>query len=501
MPSSKQQLTSYIRSYVESHYPMLYLLTPEDAQADAMISTLAEQRKIIEWNMARGLVRFETKLPYDESSYQDLSAALLTLLDNDYEQQVIVLRDVHLALRDNPIAVARLKALVTQIIGRKNCHVTIFLVAPQVLIPVELEKFVTLFDLPLPDEETIRSLIQEQAFAFDVKLDEATLSQLTLAFQGLTHYEIKQLMLRSYQNDGDINAQDVELIQDEKAQIIQKNGALELVKSAENMANIGGLRNLKNWLKQKEKVLADWHKAREFGVETPKGIMVVGMPGCGKSLTAKATASLFKLPLLKLDMGSMMGKYVGESEANMRRALKVAEAVSPCVLWVDEVEKAFVGIGSGGSGSEVATRMFGYFLTWMQEKTSQVFVIATANDISALPPELLRKGRFDEIFYVDFPTEIERKEIFNLHLKKRGKLNDNISLEQLAKDTKDYSGADIESIVKDAIESAFVDGKKPLDTARLQSIIKNTQPLGEVMKDKVKEYKDKFEKMKIKKAS
>ncbi len=331
--------------------------------------------------------------------------------------------------------------------------------------------------------------------------DEATLSQLTLAFQGLTHYEIEQLLRRSYQDGGDINSRNVELIQDEKAQIIQKNGSLELIKSAENMANIGGLRNLKNWLKQKEKVLADWHKAREFGVETPKGIMVVGMPGCGKSLTAKATASLFKLPLLKLDMGSMMGKYVGESEANMRLALKVAEAVSPCVLWVDEVEKAFVGIGSGGSGSEVATRMFGYFLTWMQEKTSQVFVIATANDISALPPELLRKGRFDEIFYVDFPTEIERKEIFNLHLKKRGKLNDNICLEQLAKDTKDYSGADIESIVKDAIESSFVDGKKLLDTARLQSIIKNTQPLGEVMKDKVQEYKTKFEKMKIKKAS
>ncbi|MGZ8257470.1 MAG: AAA family ATPase, partial [Gallionella sp.] len=360
---------------------------------------------------------------------------------------------------------------------------------------------VTLFDLPLPDEASIRSLIQEQVAAFELTLDEVTLSQLTLAFQGLTHYEIKQLLLRSYQNDGDINAQDVALIQDEKAQIIQKNGALELVKSTESMANIGGLRNLKTWLKQKEKVLADWHQAREFGVETPKGIMVVGMPGCGKSLTAKATASLFKLPLLKLDMGSMMGKYVGESEANMRRALKVAEAVSPCVLWVDEVEKAFVGIGSGGSGSEVATRMFGYFLTWMQEKTSQVFVIATANDISALPPELLRKGRFDEIFYVDFPTESERKEIFNLHLKRRGKLNDNISLEQLAKDTKDYSGADIESIVKDAIESAFVDGKKPLDTARVQSIIKNTQPLGEVMKDKVQEYKAKFEKMKIKKAS
>ena len=501
MPHTKQQLTIHIRTYVESHYPVLYLVTSEDAEADAMISALADQRKTIEWNMARGLVYFETKQPYVGSDYKDLSTALLHMLEQDYEQQIIVIRDAHLGLRDNPMAVARLKALATQILSRAGAHVTIFLVAPLVLIPAELEKLVTLFDLPLPDEAAIFEIIQSAARSFELTIDEETLSQLALSFQGLTHYEIMQLINRSYQSEGEIGRQHIDLIQDEKAQIIQKNGALELVKTQENMANIGGLKNLKAWLRQKEKVLADWHQARAFGVETPKGIMVVGMPGCGKSLTAKATASLFKLPLLKLDMGSMMGKYVGESEGNMRRALKVADAVSPCVLWVDEVEKAFAGIGSGGAGSEVATRMFGYFLTWMQEKTSQVFVIATANDISALPPELLRKGRFDEIFYVDFPTETERKEIFKLHLEKRGKLKDGANLEQLAKDTNDYSGADIEAIVKDAIESAFVDGKKPLDTERLQKIIKTTQPLGAVMKDKVQEYKDKFERMKIKKAS
>lgn len=499
MSSAAAPLADTLRSYVESHYPMLYLVTSEEAEADVLITELTDQRKIMEWSMARGLVNFASKQPYASVTYQDLSAALLWMLEQDFEQQVIVIRDVHLALRDHPIAVARLKALVTQILGRSDTHITIFLVSSQVFIPTELEKFITLFDLPLPDEATIRGMIDAAARDFDIVIDASISNQLTLSFQGLTHYEIRQLLHRSYQNDGEIGAQDVELIQDEKAQIIQKNGALELVKTKENMAGIGGLRSLKSWLQQKAKVLANWTEARAFGVEPPKGILVMGMPGCGKSLTAKATATLFKLPLLKLDMGSMMGKYVGESEANMRRALKVAEAVSPCVLWVDEVEKAFVGIG--GSNAEVATRMFGYFLTWMQEKTSSVFVIATANDISALPPELLRKGRFDEIFYVDFPSHNERKEIFSLHLKKRGKLSDSVNLEQLAKDTDKYSGADIESIVKDAIESAFVDGKKPLDTARLQSIIKNTQPLGEVMAEKVKEYQAKFEKMKIKKAS
>jgi SpoVK/Ycf46/Vps4 family AAA+-type ATPase len=496
-------LIQHIRSYVESHYPMLYLVTSEDVQADDMIAALADGRKLMEWNMARGLVRFDNKLPYIESDYKDLPAALLHMLEQDYTQQVIVIRDAHLALRDNPLAVARLKALAAQAMHREDAHITIFLVASVVFIPPELEKVVTLFDVPLPDEASILGLIQDMAQVLECELDEGIQKQLALSLQGLSPYEIRQLLKRSYQSSGEIGLQHIDLIQDEKAQIIQKNGALELIKSQESLDGIGGLRSLKLWLRQKQKVLADWTAARAFGVEIPKGVMVVGMPGCGKSLTAKATASLFRLPLLKLDMGSMMGKYVGESEGNMRRALKVADAVSPCVLWVDEVEKAFAGIGSGGSGSEVATRMFGYFLTWMQEKTSQVFVIATANDIACLPPELLRKGRFDEIFYVDFPAEAERKEIFRLHLQKRGKLTEQLQLDvnQLASATKDYSGADIESIVKDAIEAAFVDGKKDLTTALLQKTIQSTQPLGEVMKDKVKEYKDKFERMKIKKAA
>jgi SpoVK/Ycf46/Vps4 family AAA+-type ATPase len=257
---------------------------------------------------------------------------------------------------------------------------------------------------------------------------------------------------------------------------------------------------LKVWLKQKADVLHNLNEALAFGVEAPKGVMIVGMPGCGKSLTAKATASLFKLPLLRLDVGSLMGKYVGESESNMRRALKLAEAVSPCVLWVDELEKAFVGIGSGGAGSEVATRLFGYFLTWMQDKKDAVFVLATANDISALPPELLRKGRFDEIFYVDFPNKSERENIFNIHLQKRNQ-NANIDVKTLAEKTDGFSGADIESVVKEAIETAFVNNRATLTTESLINVINNTHPLKEVMKHKIKEYEDKFKDLKIKAAS
>ena len=495
-----QDLKATIRAHIESHYPALYLITHEESDADTLVRELAEDRKIFEWNLASGLVNFENKQPL--SKWCDLSDALANLLDQEFTRDsFIVIRDAHLGLRDQPVAVARLKALITKVLAEHEFSVTIFLVSSRSYIPPELEKFITLFDMPLPDEDMIRGIIREHVEAYGLEIDDTTLEKLTLAFQGLTRYEIGQLINRGYQQDGKIDLDDLDLVHAEKQQIIKKSGTLEMLTVREKLEDIGGLEKLKPWLKQKAAVMADWPAARAFGVEPPKGVMIVGMPGCGKSMTAKATATLFNLPLLKLDMGSLMGKYVGESEGNMRRALQVAEAVSPCVLWVDEVEKAFVGIGSGGNGSEVATRLFGYFLTWMQEKTKQVFVIATANDISALPPELLRKGRFDEIFYVDFPKEAERTEIFRVHLERRKKMNRGIQLDRLAKATNHYSGADIESIVKEAIEQAFLDGRVPLDTERLLSIVKATHPLGEVMKDKVQDYKKRFESMKIKEAA
>jgi SpoVK/Ycf46/Vps4 family AAA+-type ATPase len=490
-------LTEQLRAYIESHYPALYLVTHENEQADALIRELCQGRKIIEWNLAQGLVDFDNKQPY--SDYQNLETALAWMRAQDIVNPVFVLKDAQMAWKDNPLALARLKNLIEQGLRQDEQQQTVFIVSHELHIPSILEKFITVFDLPLPDEASIRRHIESFAQDLGETVADEVLTGLSFAFQGLTHYETQQLLHRSYQQDGQLTLDDLQLIHDEKAQIIKKSGTLEVVNVSEKLADIGGLNLLKPWLKQKGQVMNNWTSARAFGVEPPKGMMIVGMPGCGKSLTAKAASKLFNLPLLKLDMGSLMGKYVGESESNMRHALKVAEAVSPCVLWMDEVEKAFAGLH--GQNAEVATRMFGYFLSWMQDKTSQVFVIATANDISALPPELLRKGRFDEIFYVDFPNESERKAIFEVHLRKRNQLHDDIKLDELVKATKDYSGADIEAVVKESIEKAFIDKAKQLDTSRLLTTIKSTQPLGEVMKDKVNEYKAKFEKMKIKKAS
>lgn len=485
-----------IRAHIESNYPLLYLVTFEEKQADQLIAQLVheDKRKIFEWNLARGWVNFEHKQPL--VNYQDLANTLENWLNEDLTNHFLIIKDAHLAMRENPLVVARLKALAQKLLHDNETDATVIFISSQACIPPELEKFITLFELPLPDTDTIQNLIKTFVERCNEHIETKELNNLALAFRGLSEHEITQLLYRGYQQDGHISGEDIELVLKEKEQIIKKSGILEMVASAEKLENVGGLTQLKSWLKQKANVLHNLNEAIAFGVEAPKGVMVVGMPGCGKSLTAKATAALFKLPLLRLDVGSLMGKYVGESESNMRRALQLAEAVSPCVLWVDELEKAFVGIGSGGAGSEVATRLFGCFLTWMQDKTDAVFVLATANDISALPPELLRKERFDEIFYVDFPTKEEREGIFTIHLQKRNKLTNSIDIKKLAEKTDGFSGADIEAVVKEAIEQAFVENRADLTTEKLMNVIKNTVSLKNIMNEQIKEYETKFKNIK-----
>jgi SpoVK/Ycf46/Vps4 family AAA+-type ATPase len=323
---------------------------------------------------------------------------------------------------------------------------------------------------------------------------------LALYFKGFGEFEIIQILNLAYQRSGAIKDSDIEFILEEKKQIIKKSGMVEILDFKENVDDIGGLENLKEWLRNKAKIFNQLEKAIEFGVDIPKGIMIVGMPGCGKSLTAKATAKLFNVPLLRLDVGKLLGKYVGESEDNMRRAISITEAVAPCILWIDEIEKAFAGVG-GANGNEVTTRLFGYFLTWMQEKNSSVFVVATSNDISNLPAEFLRKGRFDEIFFVDLPNDDERKNIFELHLKKRGKWNKDIDSIKLIKESKEYSGADIEAVIKDCIEKSFIINKSKIETEDLLNVIKTTKPMAISLKDKIEKLRETLAKLDVKNAS
>ena len=494
-------LLENMRSHVESHYPILYLVTFEEEAGDSLINDLADGREIQEWNMARGRVRFDTKAPL--TTYMDLPAALENWLDQELDNHFLIIRNAHLAMRDAPLAISRLKALVRKIVHDDNTTATIFLVSSQPCVPQELEKFITVFDQLPPEEEDISRIVRDHAMNYGYDVDEEVAGKLVLALRGLSEYEITRLLNRGFQRDGAIGADDVALVIDEKRKIVKKNGILEMVPVTEGMDDIGGLRGLKAWLEQKAKIMADLPRARKFGVETPKGAMIVGMPGCGKSLTAKATSARLGLPLLRLDIGSLMGRYVGDSEANMRRALALAETVSPCVLWVDELEKAFTGIGSSGvgSGSEITSRLFGYFLTWMQEKTKPVFVLTTANDVSALPPELLRKGRFDEIFFVKLPDPDERVAILKVHLRKREKDGPRIDVKQLARQTDWFSGADLEGVVKDAIEDAFLEGEAELNTAHLLRSMEKNKSHAMMKKDDAEKLLETYKKKGIRDAS
>ena len=474
-----------LRSCIESYYPILYLVTFEEEECDNVIRGLAGDRKVIEWNLAVGCVDFDSKR--SQTQYLDLPSALSNFLDQDLDNHFIVIRDAHAVLPNNPAAVSRLRALVRRIVHDDGTVATVFLVSSKAYVAPELEPFITVFDQAPPEEPDIKELIEDHARAYGYDIEDEVSYRLRDACRGLSRYEIGRLLNRGYQRDGTIRGDDVDLVLDEKKQIVRKSGMLEMVSAKAEMGDIGGLDGLKEWLAQKAKVMARLPDAKKRGIETPKGMMIVGMPGCGKSLTAKATSALFRLPLLRLDVGALMGRYVGDSEANMRRALHVADTVSPCVLWVDEIEKAFAGIGGGNSGgSEVTSRLFGHFLTWMQEKTKPVFVVATANDISVLPPELLRKGRFDETFYVDFPGERERRAILGVHLRSR-KMNDSgIDLARLASETDGFSGADLEGVVKDSLEQAFVDGKPKTEMNDLLNAIDGNRKRAGVMKDSVK---------------
>ena len=286
--------------------------------------------------------------------------------------------------------------------------------------------------------------------------------------------------------------------------MIKKAGILEMIPLKESLTDIGGLENLKEWLKQKADIFKNMDEAKKFGVDMPKGVLIAGVPGCGKSLSAKAAANLFGVPLLRLDMGRLLGKYVGESESNMRKAIELAEAISPCVLWIDELEKAFAGINGDGAGAEVTTRLFGTFLTWLQEKDSPVFVVATANNITKLPPELLRKGRFDEVFYVGLPKPEERRKIFEIHIGKRRPQDlpqISNSMQKLIDKTKGYSGADIEGVVREGVESVFAQKKSGLGAEDILKVIDHTHSLSEIMKDSIDSMKKEYEERKFKNAS
>lgn len=493
----KRNTVDVLSSYVDALHPIIYINHFDFKVIDDAIGQIGTNAKIVEFNNALGLIDFHNKSQMQEC---DLEGFLKLTLDDGFDQETfLVLKDVHNEL-ENPKVISLLKKISEDNLYNESYHETIFIISDVVVIPRELENYITVFDIPLPGDAEILTIINEFINDLEIEVDQDIISEIALSFKGLNEFQIKQILNLAYQDGGYIDKEDKLLILKEKEQFIKKAGMLEIINFSETVDDIGGLENLKEWLKRKAKIFASLDKAIKFGVDVPKGIMIVGMPGCGKSLTAKATASLFEIPLVRLDIGRLMGKYVGESENNMRKALKLSEAISPCVLWIDELEKAFAGVGSDG-GNEVTTRLFGQFLTWMQEKESTVFIVATANDISRMPPEFMRKGRFDELFFVDLPNDDERRAIIDIHLKKRRKWSRKIDTIALIRKTKGFNGADIESAVKDAIETAFIEERDTITTADLIKSVDETKSISHTLKDKIQQIKNTVEKIDIKPAS
>ena len=499
---------NHLSRYIDAGFPILYIYTYEEAKADRYIASVAGRREVLEWNGADGFVNFKTKIPLIPNQTLEATLAFLKT-GKELNRKLLVIKDADEQLNPNgqrksDKVIALLKEIARKI--RKEdggIDATVIIVSSALHIPKELEKLITVLELDLPDEAEISRIIDQFAHDNEISAGPADFqAELVTAFKGVSESEIKDLLSLAVSQDGELTKKALQLIFDQKQQMILKAGILEMIPLKESVADIGGLEILKDWLQKKAAVFKNMKAAAEFGVAIPKGVLIAGVPGCGKSLSAKAAGKLFDVPLLRLDMGRLMGKYVGESEENMRKAIRLAEAISPCILWVDELEKAFAGISSGGGGNEVTTRLFGTFLTWMQEKKSTAFVVATANDITKLPPELLRKGRFDEIFYVALPNDEERKKIFEIHLSKRRKQDVwNIDLNELVKSTDGYSGADIEGVVSESVESVYVKGRQELTTQDILDCIKSTHSLSEIMKEPLESMAKLYEERKFKKAS
>ena len=495
-----------LSKYLRARRPIIWINSGDYKEIDTIVKEATKEYKdkaIYEYR-AFGAVNFENKVRCEE--IENLYHFLNILFSEGVKTNVFLLiKNAEEEMKDAK-NIAFMKKIAETRYLNPDYNFTIIVVSENETVPKELEKFTSILDIPNMTKEEIEKYILKFSEINNVKLDKKDIGEVAISLKGLTKLEIDHVLNMIIESKKNISISGREIIIKEKGQIIKKSSILEIIDFKEKIEDIGGLEGLKEWLRSKAQIFRRLDEAKKFGVDTPKGVLLVGMPGCGKSLAAKASARLFNVPLLRLDIGRLLGKYVGESEHNMRVALKTAESISPCILWIDEIEKAFAGIDQSGGASDITKRLFGQFLTWLQEKENTVFVVATANDITAFQPEFLRKGRFDEVFFIDFPNEEERKRIFEIHLEKRGKLTENIDVSRLAEETEGYCGADIEEIVKNAVENIFIletqdEKEKEIRTQALLEATKNIDSLTNVLSDKIEELKKSYKKFKIKSAS
>ncbi len=478
-----------LKILIEAQYPLIYLMTSEEERAESAISQISqkesEHRRVYIWTVTHGIVEYGQ--PRQTTQHNTVSPeAAIEWTIRQKEPGIYIFKDLHPFIESPPVN----RWLRDAIANFKGDEKIIILMSPIQEIPIELEKDVIVLDFPLPNLKELDEVLSQQLRkAKSRRITTEVREKLLRAALGLTKDEAEKVYRKAQVKAGRLTESEVEIVLSEKKQLIRRNGILEYIEEDETIDAVGGLEELKKWLVQRSNAFTE--RAREYGLPQPKGMLILGVPGCGKSLIAKTTSRLWGLPILRLDMGRVYdGSMVGRSEANLRNALKTAESISPVILFIDELDKAFAGgTGSADSDGGTSSRIFGSFLTWMQEKTSPVFVMATANRLEKLPGEFLRKGRFDEIFFVDLPNTEERQDIFRIHLKKRRSDINRFDIEQLAKVSEGFSGAEIEQALIAAMYDAFAQDRE-FTQLDIIAAIKSTLPLSRTMTEQVTALRD-----------
>ena len=469
----RQQITNYIRA----GYAGLYLLSHEEARVEAELKAIATGlgHPLHAWSITEGLIDTTKGTTRECNDPMEVLNAITELP----EDSILLLRDFHQFFDDpNPVLIRRLK---DQLRESRTSGKTLVVLGCRLNLPPELEREFTVIDIALPGFEELNAVLKGITESTERPMPKSEIvSDLVDAARGMTTTEAENAFALSVVESEELNAA---LISREKAQAVKRNGLLEIIGTKETLEDIGGLDLLKDWLLKRKEAFSP--RAREYGLPMPKGLLILGIPGTGKSLTAKATSAVLGVPLLKLDAGRIFAGLVGQSESNLRSVIQTAEAIAPVVLWIDEMEKGFSGSrSSGATDGGTSARVFGSFISWMQEKTAPVFVVATANDVSQLPPEMLRKGRFDELFFVDLPNREERENIWNIQVAKHGRDTRQFDLAQLAKSTDGLTGAEIEQVFIDAMYRAFAEEEEPSDFT-VGEVLVDFVPLSKLMAEQI----------------
>jgi ATP-dependent 26S proteasome regulatory subunit len=507
-----------LKVLINSSTPIVVMETVEEVRAVSLVRAASTDLNLptFEWTIATGLVRsganaaaaatpdlqarinaarFADSEPHDSAKAPIYNTAdpvqVLANLEAMTLEAVFILKDFHRHL-DSPVVVRRLRDVGQKFSANRR---TLVLTAPSIEMPPELASLVEFLDLPLPETDRLCDLIRETytrlsgTHSLKLQLDADGVDAMAANLRGLTEEEAERAISQTVVSRYALSKDCVTDVLEAKKALLKRSEMLEFVDATDNMASVGGLENLKKWLAQRR---GAWEpQARQFGLEPPKGVIILGVQGCGKSLCARAVAGEWKLPLVKFDSSAVYDKYIGETEKRIQKVFKVAEGLAPCVLWIDELEKVFAGSGpdSASADAGVSSRLLASFLSWMQDRKAPVFVAATCNNVTVLPPELIRKGRFDELFFVDLPNAAERKQIFSIQLTRRKRNPLDYDLDRVAEAAKGFSGAEIESAVQTALYAAF-SGKQELQTGDLITALSSTVPLSTTRAEEIAELRD-----------